>query len=184
MRLSMIWNQQYRDAKNWLWEQTNVVLKENGWVSCRIVCSISYSQQSINLVRHLVELRFRQNELKDMLDDPTAKPNDNTTKVILGHHFTRNLKHTPTSRQFCDHCSGIIWSVVQASYICTDCSFRVHHKCVQLVIRICAHVVVSERNGAIEDICPEVGLAIQGYKCAECEVSLNFSKSNSLYITF
>lgn len=127
-------------------------------------------------MRHLVELRFRQNELKDMLDDPNTKSNDATTKVILGHHFARNLKHTPTSRQFCDHCSGVIWSVVQASYICTDCSFRVHHKCVQFVIRICAHVIASERNGAIEDICPEVGLAIQGYKCAECEVPLNFSK--------
>ncbi|XP_037045102.1 differentially expressed in FDCP 8 homolog isoform X2 [Bradysia coprophila] len=127
------------------------------------------------LVRHLVELRFRRNELRDMLDDPNTKVNDsNVTKVILGHHFIRNLKHTPTSRQFCDHCSGIIWSVVQASYICQDCSFRVHHKCVQFVIRICAHVIASERNGTIEDICPEVGLAIQGYKCAECEVPLNF----------
>lgn len=70
------------------------------------------------LVRHLVELRFRVRELQDLVDDPQSSTP--TSNVILGHHFTpRQLKNIPTKKQYCDFCSGIIWSVVQASYICT-----------------------------------------------------------------
>ena len=57
-----------------------------------------------------------------------------------------------------------------------DCSFCVHHKCVQNVLRICAHVITSERNNPLDDISPEIGLAMQYYKCAECSTALNFSK--------
>lgn len=58
----------------------------------------------------------------------------------------------------------------------TDCDYRVHHKCVHSIIRICAHVVASERTEPILDISPEVGLARQQYKCAECEATLNLSE--------
>lgn len=66
--------------------------------------------------------------------------------------------------------------MVQASYICADCHFCVHHKCVENVVRICAHVVTSERKEPFEDICPENGLSFQSYKCVECQTSLSFSK--------
>lgn len=69
------------------------------------------------IVRHLVELRYRVRELEDLNEDPqSSRP---SAKVILGHHFdTRSTINLPTVRQYCDHCSGIIWSVIQASYIC------------------------------------------------------------------
>lgn len=38
-------------------------------------------------------------------------------QVILGHHFV--VGKATAARHHCDHCSGIIWSVVQASYACT-----------------------------------------------------------------
>lgn len=127
------------------------------------------------LVRHLVELRFRLRELQDIVEDP--KSNGPNYKVILGHHFIdRLVKNLPTSKQYCDHCSGIIWNVVQASFICSDCSFCVHHKCVSQILRVCAHVITSERKIALEEICPEVGIALQSYKCAECQTNFNFSK--------
>lgn len=122
-------------------------------------------------------------------------------KVILGHHFVPGtLKPATSVRQFCDYCSGIIWSVVQASYVCTgnfniflnfnivynyymfntiDCNYRVHNKCIQSVGRVCAHVITSESNEPLLDISPEIGLAMQQYKCAECATSLRFSKSNN-----
>lgn len=99
--------------------------------------------------------------------------------MILGHHFTYNhVKAAATKRQHCDHCTGIIWSVVQASYICVDCNFCVHHKCVENVVRVCAHVITSERKEPFNVICPETGLSFQAYKCAECQTSLSFSKCN------
>lgn len=147
------------------------------------------------LVRHLVELRFRLNELQDVIDDPQS--DSMHTMVILGHHFVVGTA-TATVRSRCDHCTGIIWSVVQASYVCNgkdyscihlhslqipiptinsaDCHYRVHHKCVQSIIRICAHVTASERDEPILDIAPEVGLSRQLYKCAECETPLNLSE--------
>lgn len=74
------------------------------------------------IVRHLVELRFRLNELHDFINDPKCTLTN--TKIILGHHFVIRANRsipimTTTARQYCDHCSGIIWSVVQASYICS-----------------------------------------------------------------
>lgn len=127
------------------------------------------------LVRHLVELRFRLNELQDVADDPQT---DSTqAMVILGHHFVVGTAATTSMvRSRCDHCTGIIWSVVQASYVCSDCQYRVHHKCVHSIIRICAHVAASERDEPILEIAPEVGLSRQQYKCAECETPLNLSK--------
>lgn len=78
------------------------------------------------IVRHLVELRFRLRELDDVLEDP--KDEGTGARIILGHHFVpRQLKDavtTPTRvRVLCDHCTGVIWSVVQASFFCADCDF-------------------------------------------------------------
>lgn len=101
-------------------------------------------------------------------------------QVILGHHFVDyQAKSIPTTKLHCDNCTGIIWSVVQASYICIDCNFCVHHKCVENVIRVCANVIASERKEPLDDICPENGLSFQQYKCAECNASLSFSKYRS-----
>lgn len=104
-------------------------------------------------------------------------------QVILGHHFVDyQAKSIPTTKQHCDNCTGIIWSVVQASYICIDCNFCVHHKCVTNVIRVCANVVASERKEPLDEICPENGLSFQQYKCAECTHSLSFSKCLSFAV--
>lgn len=167
-----------------------------------VVSTDELSDERKWLVRHLVELRFRLSEIEDALGDsgmtgsnvrvcfescapsafelmkiPKLSQNSIFEQVILGHHFVdSNSKATPKTRQHCDHCTGVIWSVVQASYICSDCNYRVHHKCVNSVSRICAHITASEYKEPIGDICPEDGLAAQKYKCSECESSLSFSK--------
>ncbi|XP_055382631.1 differentially expressed in FDCP 8 homolog isoform X2 [Condylostylus longicornis] len=126
------------------------------------------------LVRHLVELRFHYKELLEASND--SKIVYPEKKVLLGHHFTvRQSRGLPQGRQYCDHCTGIVWSVVQSSYICSDCGFVVHQKCIDNVIRICAHVKLSERKFPILEICPEIGLAAQNYKCAECQTPLTFN---------
>ncbi|XP_053689806.1 differentially expressed in FDCP 8 homolog [Sabethes cyaneus] len=129
------------------------------------------------LVRHLIELRHRLKELQDVHDDPDTVPTG--MKVILGHHFVAH-KSYPKCKVYCDHCSGIVWNVMQASYRCSDCSFTVHHKCIRNVIRICAHVITAEHNSPIECICPEIGLAFQKYTCAECGSQLSCNDSSAI----
>ncbi|XP_062541176.1 LOW QUALITY PROTEIN: differentially expressed in FDCP 8 homolog [Armigeres subalbatus] len=129
------------------------------------------------LVRHLIELRHRLRELQDLDSDPDAVPTE--TKVILGHHFVRHENKSSKRKLHCDHCAGIIWNVVQTSFVCTDCSFVVHQKCMRNVIRICAHVITTERNLPIECICPEIGLAFQKYTCAECGTQLSYNVSTA-----
>uniref|UniRef100_A0A182SEE7 Phorbol-ester/DAG-type domain-containing protein n=1 Tax=Anopheles maculatus TaxID=74869 RepID=A0A182SEE7_9DIPT len=133
--------------------------------------------------RHLVELRYRYRELVDYSRDPEAILEE--TEVILGHHFVRRKQFPFQQLQqkrnlYCDHCSGVIWNVVQASYVCNDCSFAVHHKCLRSVIRICAHIVTTEHKQPIECICPEIGLAFQKYTCAECGTQLSYNTSTAI----
>lgn len=63
------------------------------------------------LVRHLVELRLRIQQIEDAEDNPTE-----LGFFIAGHHF--ELQKNTAKKQYCDHCSGIIWNVVQGCYIC------------------------------------------------------------------
>ncbi|KAM7357472.1 differentially expressed in FDCP 8 homolog isoform 2-T2 [Cochliomyia hominivorax] len=133
------------------------------------------------LVRHLVDLRYSLEELLEAKNDKLEV--GPSVKTVVGHHFIARQKGVgkglplPTARHYCDHCTGIIWSVVQASYQCTDCRYMVHQKCLDSVVRVCAHVIASERQYPSLDICPEIGLAAQRYKCSECNTLLNFKNS-------
>ncbi|XP_047038332.1 differentially expressed in FDCP 8 homolog [Helicoverpa zea] len=121
-------------------------------------------------VRYLVELRLRLEDLKEN----NGKARDRVS--IKGHHFEQQTN--PSNRkQYCDHCSGVIWSIVQGSYICNDCGYLCHYKCVDHICRVCAHVVMTEKGSFEMSICPEKGLAAQDYKCAECQTALTFKDS-------
>lgn len=59
-----------------------------------------------------------------LLQESKSVMNVNTSvMVILGHHFVPgrviNANTVAKVRQYCDHCSGVIWSVVQASFVCS-----------------------------------------------------------------
>lgn len=132
-----------------------------------ILNSTQCSDERKWLVRYLVELRLRLEDLKE---------NDGETRLrvsIKGHHFEQQLN--PGNRKlYCDHCSGVIWSIVQSSYICSDCGYMTHYKCVDRVCRVCAHIVMTEKGEFDMNICPEKGLAVQDYKCVECQTPLTF----------
>lgn len=119
------------------------------------------------LVRYLVELRLRLEDLKE---------NNGQNRVcvsIKGHHFEQQI-NPGNRKQYCDHCSGVIWSIVQSSYICKSCGYLCHYKCVDHILRVCAHVAMTEKSAFEMRICPEKGLAAQDYKCAECQTTLTF----------
>ncbi|KAH8366019.1 hypothetical protein KR093_008308 [Drosophila rubida] len=155
---------------------------------CRdlVLLSDECSEERRWLVRHLVDLRYSLQELEEA--QSLARNDDdvvvmNAIKSVVGHHFvphypsTRNRLQAAAKRFYCDHCTGIIWRVVQAAYICSDCGYLVHQKCIDSVQRVCAHVLASERQYPIAEICPEIGLSEQRYKCAECSTLLNFKNS-------
>ncbi|KYN02862.1 Differentially expressed in FDCP 8 like protein [Cyphomyrmex costatus] len=124
------------------------------------------------LVRRLIELRLRVQELRETSDENLFE-----THVILGHHFVPQKYYITTSSPvYCDHCSGTIWTMLQSWYICNDCKFSCHWKCLNNVCRICVHVIASEAGGYThtKDICPEQGLSKQRYRCAECKIRITF----------
>lgn len=127
------------------------------------------------LVRRLIELRLRAQELRETSDENLFE-----TYVILGHHFVPQKYHIITSGPvYCDHCSGAIWAMLQSWYMCSDCKFSCHWKCLNNVCRVCVHVVASEAGGYThtKDICPEQGLSKQSYRCAECKVRITFKSA-------
>ncbi|KAJ8977792.1 hypothetical protein NQ317_014698 [Molorchus minor] len=120
------------------------------------------------LVRHLIELRLRLQECREAMADPQHPRNKSSgvsKRTVRGHHL--NLQPLPrsTTSRYCDHCTGTIWSVVQAWYECEDCGYCCYHKCMASIIRECAHVVASEKGCYELEICPEVGLSAQRYLC-------------------
>lgn len=66
------------------------------------------------LVRRLIELRLRAQELRESSDFNLFE-----TQVILGHHLVPQKYQIPsTGPLYCDHCSGTIWMMLQSWYMC------------------------------------------------------------------
>lgn len=130
-----------------------------------IIESEMSSNQHKWLVRKLVDLRYRQIQLT------TDKSEEIGNEFSINGHTFKFLKQTPSKRIFCDLCTNCIW-IFQQCYTCINCSFNAHAKCVKYVVRTCSHVIVCEKGVPESRICPEVGLALQMYRCAECGIQL------------
>lgn len=124
------------------------------------------SDQHKWLIRKLVELRYRHVQLQAREDSPSDQE-----ELTISGHFFKPLKQLPSRRIFCDMCTNIIW-LFQQCYTCINCQFNSHQKCVKFITRQCLHVVVSEKGLPESRICPEIGLAMQMYRCAECRIQL------------
>lgn len=132
-----------------------------------ITDSEEMSAQRKWLIRRLIDLRFRLAHINALRED--VKSDEDTT--IAGHNF-KTLKQVSSKRMFCEICTNpIIW-IFQHCLSCSDCFYVVHVKCVKYVSRICAHVIVSEKGRPEYRICPEIGLSMQLYRCAECKIQL------------
>ncbi|XP_043787210.1 differentially expressed in FDCP 8 homolog isoform X3 [Apis laboriosa] len=110
------------------------------------------------LVRRLIELRLRVQEFRE-----SSEANLLETQVILGHHLIPQKYYITTSGPvYCDHCSGAIWTMLQSWYMCNDCKFCCHWKCLNNICR---------------------GLSNQGYRCAECKARITFTFSKGLSLS-
>lgn len=140
---------------------------ENNIEKCKALilqCEESTSRRRA-LVHKLIQLRLRLQEMHD-----TAEIASTGVLIKMGHHLQpQKPPLTRASKQYCDKCAHIIWGVIHISYVCSLCDYRCHGRCVEDTIRRCASSRVSEDPMYILRICPEVGLAAQNYKCAECK---------------
>ncbi|XP_032891571.1 differentially expressed in FDCP 8 homolog isoform X2 [Amblyraja radiata] len=119
-----------------------------------------HSEKQKDAVVKLIHLRLKLQELKDPDED---EPN---IQILLEHRFYK--EKSKSVKQFCDKCSTIIWGLLQTWYICTGCYYRCHSKCLNQITKACVRSKVSHQSEFELNICPEVGLDRQDYRCADC----------------
>ncbi|KAK7478602.1 hypothetical protein BaRGS_00030134 [Batillaria attramentaria] len=126
------------------------------------------SDRQKNLVRKLVQLRLKLQEIKE-----GPEPVEKDKVVVMGHRFQR--KESRSSKYYCEKCNSIIWGVLQEWRRCTECGYRCHDKCVSQITRTCASVKVKENPTFILELCPRnpKGLAAQDFRCAECRAQIS-----------
>ncbi|KRY55464.1 Voltage-dependent calcium channel unc-36, partial [Trichinella britovi] len=123
------------------------------------------------LVRRLIELRQKLHELKDGLAQDSK-----FDAAVMGHQF-KTPSRTILERRYCEFCGGLIWAFLQPWYFCRLCGFYVHVKCVNKVKRQCASLIVNENPVFELEICPERGLAMQNFQCADCKTQVSIDSS-------
>ncbi|KRX15845.1 Voltage-dependent calcium channel unc-36 [Trichinella nelsoni] len=123
------------------------------------------------LVRRLIELRQKLHELKDGLAQDSK-----FDAAVMGHQF-KTPSRTILERRYCEFCGGLIWAFLQPWYFCRLCGFYVHVKCVNSVKRQCASLIVNENPVFELEICPERGLAMQNFQCADCKTQVSIDSS-------
>ncbi|XP_072374138.1 differentially expressed in FDCP 8 homolog isoform X2 [Scyliorhinus torazame] len=119
-----------------------------------------HSEKQKDAVVKLIHLRLKLQELKDPDED---EPN---IRILLEHRFYK--EKSKSVKQFCDKCSTIIWGLLQTWYTCTGCYYRCHSKCLNQIPKSCVRSKVSHQSEFELNICPEVGLDMQDYRCGEC----------------
>ncbi|XP_078066827.1 differentially expressed in FDCP 8 homolog isoform X1 [Mustelus asterias] len=119
-----------------------------------------HSEKQKDAVVKLIHLRLKLQELKDPDED---EPN---IRILLEHRFYK--EKSKSVKQFCDKCSTIIWGLLQTWYTCTGCYYRCHSKCLNQITKSCVRSKVSHQSEFELNICPEVGLDRQDYRCGEC----------------
>lgn len=150
------------------------------------------------LVRRLIELRHRLEQAKEIkerklaekCEDSNLVENREENKLVeeveesfvkLGHHFKMEYLPTSTSKKYCDGCCRTIWNVIQSYYQCIDCQYKCHLECVETLHRVCSHLIMSEKPNYESQICPEVGLDSQGYRCYECKAKISYNIPKGYY---
>ncbi|TSZ97526.1 AFG3-like protein 1 [Bagarius yarrelli] len=124
-----------------------------------------HSERQKDTVAKLIHLRLKLQELKDPEED---EPN---LRVVLEHRFSK--EKSKSVKQTCDKCSTIIWGLIQTWYTCTGCYYRCHSKCMNLITKPCVRSKVSHQSEYELNICPEIGLDKQDYRCAECRAQIS-----------
>ncbi|XP_078526414.1 differentially expressed in FDCP 8 homolog isoform X2 [Lissotriton helveticus] len=124
-----------------------------------------HSERQKDAVVRLIHLRLKLQDLKDPSEE---EPN---IRILLEHRFYK--EKSKSVKQTCDKCNAIIWGLIQTWYTCTGCYYRCHSKCLNLITKSCVRSKVSHQSEYELNICPEIGLDSQDYRCAECRAQIS-----------
>nr|XP_046468383.1 differentially expressed in FDCP 8 homolog isoform X9 [Neodiprion pinetum] len=81
--------------------------------------SAECSEERKWLVRRLIELRLRAQELREVSVENLLE-----TCVILGHHLAPRKNHAVTYGPiYCDNCSAAVWTMLQSWYMCNEAAW-------------------------------------------------------------
>ncbi|WAR01533.1 DEFI8-like protein [Mya arenaria] len=108
------------------------------------------SDKQKNLVRKLIQLRMKLQELRE-----GPEPVKEGVKLVVGHKFV--LNSGAGSKHYCERCNAVIWGIT----------------------RKCACVRVQEDPSYNLAICEERGLSVQNYRCAECRAEISYKSGFS-----
>ncbi|KAG2470095.1 DEFI8 protein, partial [Polypterus senegalus] len=124
-----------------------------------------HSERQKDAVVRLIHLRLKLQDLQDPNEDEPS------LQVVLEHRFYK--EKSKSVKQTCDKCSTIIWGLIQTWYTCSGCYYRCHSKCLNMITKPCVRSKVSHQSEYELNICPEIGLDSQDYRCAECRALIS-----------
>ncbi|KAL1456620.1 hypothetical protein WDU94_001337 [Cyamophila willieti] len=130
------------------------------------------------LVRAIIELRYKLELLKE---NENQSLQEQPEEIFLsGHNFllTESVASSKSSQlKKCDVCCSnvTLWGLVMPWYECSGCHYVVHIKCVSATRRTCVCVKAAEEPGYELNICPEITLLEQKYRCVECRTSIIYN---------
>ena len=75
------------------------------------------SDERKRLVKRLIELRLKLQDVKEVTSDlPSSDPD--YLRIVNSHQFILQKQPLHRSAQYCDKCSGVIWTIFQSWYRC------------------------------------------------------------------
>ena len=144
--------------------------------ACRAAASKTdvSSVQRNDIVRKLIKLRIRYQDLKERAENPVQGLEARGHRFV--HYRDAHIPGVTDARKvYCQECAGSVWVYLQSSLHCRDCGYSVHASCMgEQIKRDCVAVKVRTQPDFILDICPEKLLDVQAYCCVECDVKLSW----------
>ncbi|XP_022669015.1 differentially expressed in FDCP 8 homolog [Varroa destructor] len=132
-----------------------------------ILDSEEHSDKRYNLIGKLIDLRWKLQEMRHGPQTPSLEE----SFTIMGHVFVSCSLEDSDS--FCEKCCTRIWDFVNIGinqyYTCDKCRYKCHQRCLNSITRSCAYL--KEHKYELQ-LCPEMGLSVQQFKCQECRSSL------------
>lgn len=128
---------------------------------------------------------------------------DASTKSVVGHTLCKYQAFPAlggSGERCCEACRAVIWGVLQSWYGCAACPVVCHERCLGALRRPCGAFAATAvaagsgggRSGGTQQqhkqqqqhlpaaICPDVGLAAQGFCCFECRAPLAYCRTPEL----
>lgn len=140
------------------------------------------SEARKELVHKLIRLRIKKEDLENR--HYFLQPGELESR---GHSLLPAEPSIASARPaYCQECGGGAWPLLQTVYCCKTCGHTIHGGCLPALRRVCVGAFLqklSGEEGEVEErrkgevrydgslslaICPELSLAEQEYRCAEC----------------